>query len=121
KEIIKAQVKGEKGEVAGEEDTPLGHTDYATVITKIQSAKPDVVFNTLNGDSNVAFFKQAKDAGLTAEKMPTLSVSIAEEEVRGIGPEIMAGHWASWNYYQTTSTPENKKFVDAYKKKFGEK
>jgi len=120
-EIIKAQLKAQKGELSGEEYTPLGHTDYATVISKIQSAKPDVVFNTLNGDSNVAFFKQLKDAGLTADKLPTLSVSIAEEEVRGIGPDVMAGHLASWNYYQTTDTPENKAFVDAYKKKFGEK
>jgi urea transport system substrate-binding protein len=120
-EIIKAQLAAQKGTLAGEEYTPLGHTDYATVINKISAAKPDVVFNTLNGDSNVAFFKQLKDAGLTAEKMPTLSVSIAEEEVRGIGADIMAGHWASWNYYQTTETPENKKFVEAYKKKFGEK
>jgi urea transport system substrate-binding protein len=120
-EIIKAQLGAMKGTVSGEEYTPLGHTDYATVINKITSAKPDVVFNTLNGDSNVAFFKQLKDAGITAEKLPTLSVSIAEEEVRGIGPDIMAGHWASWNYYQTTDTPENKKFVEAYKKKFGEK
>ena len=55
------------------------------------AANPDVVYNTLNGDSNVAFFKQLKDAGITAANMPTLSVSIAEEEVRGIGADVMAG------------------------------
>ena len=38
----------------------------ARSINKITAAKPDVVFNTLNGDSNVAFFKQLKDAGITA-------------------------------------------------------
>ena len=78
--------------LAGEEYTPLGHTDYSTVITKILSANPDVVFNTLNGDSNVAFFKQFKDAGITADKIQTLSVSVAEEEVRGIGRPTMEGH-----------------------------
>ena len=119
--IIKTQLGAQSGEMVGEEYTPLGHTDYSTVINKIQSARPDVVFNTLNGDSNVAFFKQLKDAGLTAAKLPTLSVSIAEEEVRGIGADVMVGHMASWNYYQTTDTPENKKFVEAYRKKFGEK
>src|SRR6185503_17494673 len=50
--IIKTQLGAQSGEMVGEEYTPLGHTDYATVINKIQSAKPDVVFNTLNGDSN---------------------------------------------------------------------
>ncbi len=58
----------------------------------------------LNGDSNVAFFKQLKSNGLDATSMPTLSVSIAEEEVRGIGAENLAGHLVAWNYYQTTET-----------------
>jgi urea transport system substrate-binding protein len=117
--IIKAQLKAAGLEAAGEEYTPLGHTEYSTVITKIQSSGADVVFNTLNGDSNVAFFKQLKDAGITADALTTLSVSVAEEEIRGIGPENMAGHLTAWNYFQTTSTPENQKFVEAYKAKYG--
>lgn len=117
--IIKAQLKAKGGELVGEEYTPLGHTDYSTIIAKIQAAKPDVVFNTLNGDSNVAFFKQLKDAGITSKDLTTLSVSIAEEEARGIGPDILQGHLVAWNYYQTTDTPENKTFVENYKKKYG--
>ncbi len=118
--IIKTQLGAQGGEMVGEEYTPLGHTEYSTVINKISTAKPDVVFNTLNGDSNVAFFKQLKDAGITPDKIATLSVSVAEEEVRGIGASVMAGHFASWNYYQTTKTPENEKFVAAYRKRFGD-
>ncbi|MBW7477397.1 urea ABC transporter substrate-binding protein [Paenibacillus oenotherae] len=117
--IIKEQLKAEGGELAGEEYTPLGHTDYATIISKIKAAKPDVVFNTLNGDSNVAFFKQLKDAGITAKDLTTLSVSVAEEEIRGIGVDVLEGHFAAWNYYQTTDTPANKTFVENYKKKYG--
>jgi urea transport system substrate-binding protein len=74
----------------------------------------------LNGDSNVAFFKQFKDAGFTAESLPVMSVSVAEEEVRGIGPENIAGHYTAWNYYETTDTPANEKFVAAYKAAYGE-
>ncbi|WP_129726513.1 urea ABC transporter substrate-binding protein [Ectobacillus funiculus] len=118
--IIKAQLKAEGGTLLGEEYTPLGHTDYGTLISKIKEAKPDVIFNTLNGDSNVAFFKQLKDAGLTSKDVTVMSVSIAEEEIRGIGPEILAGHLAVWNYFQTTDTPENQKFVDSYKKAYGQ-
>lgn len=117
--IIKAQLRGNGGTLAGEEYMPLGATEFSTVISKIKSSKPDVVFNTLNGDSNVAFFKQLKDAGFTAAQLPVLSVSVAEEEVRGIGAENIAGHLAAWNYFQTTDTPENKKFVAAYKEKYG--
>ncbi len=117
--IIKAQVAALGGEITAEEYTPLGHTDYSTVINKIKASQPDVVFNTLNGDSNVAFFKQLKDAGITSKDLTTLSVSVAEEEVRGIGAANIQGHLVSWNYYQTTNTPENTEFVKNYKAKYG--
>ncbi|CRF28653.1 urea ABC transporter%2C urea binding protein [Mycobacterium tuberculosis] len=117
--IIKEQLKAEGGTLIAEEYTPLGHTDYNTIISKIKKDKPDVVFNTLNGDSNVAFFKQLKDAGITAQDLTTLSVSVAEEEIRGIGASVLEGHYAAWNYFQTTDTPENTKFVEAYKAKYG--
>jgi urea transport system substrate-binding protein len=116
---IKAYAAANGMTIVGEEYTPLGHTEYSTVVNKLKDAKPDAVFNTLNGDSNVAFFKQFKAAGLTAAAMPVMSVSVAEEEVRGIGIDNIAGHLTAWNYYQTTDTPANKTFVDAYKKKFG--
>ena len=118
--IIKAQLEAAGVELAGEEYVPLGGTEFSTIISKIQEAAPDAIFNTLNGDSNVAFFKQFKDAGYTAETLPVISVSVAEEEVRGIGAENVAGHYTAWNYYQTTATPENEKFVAAYKAAYGD-
>lgn len=119
-QIINGQLVAKGGTVVGEEYTPMGHTDYNTIISKIKAAKPDVIFNTLNGDSNVAFFKQLKDAGITAKDLPVLSVSVAEEEIRGIGADVMNGHYAAWNYYQTTDTPENKTFVENYKATYGD-
>ncbi|MFC6083161.1 urea ABC transporter substrate-binding protein [Sphaerisporangium aureirubrum] len=117
--IIKAYAAANGMEILGEEYTPLGHTEYSTLVNKVVQAKPDAVFNTLNGDSNVAFFKQLKSAGVTAEQMPVMSVSVAEEEVKGIGVDNIAGHLVAWNYYQTTDNPANKKFVDAFKAKYG--
>ncbi|MBS7007312.1 urea ABC transporter substrate-binding protein [Anaerostipes sp.] len=118
-EIIKKQAKSLGAEVVGEEYTPMGHTDYTTVVNKIKEQKPDFVFNTLNGDSNVAFFKQLKDAGLSSKDVMTCSVSVAEEEISGIGASYLEGHLVSWNYYQTTKTKENEKFVSNYKKAYG--
>jgi len=117
--IIKAYAAANGMQILGEEYTPLGHTEYSTVVNKLQQARPDAVFNTLNGDSNVAFFKQLRSAGVTAETMPTVSVSVAEEEVVGIGPENIAGHLVAWNYYQTTSGARNEAFVRAFKGKYG--
>ncbi|GAB4421238.1 MAG: urea ABC transporter substrate-binding protein [Anaerolineae bacterium] len=118
--IIKLQLADAGATLAGEEYLPLGDTEFSTIISKIQAAQPDAIFNTLNGDSNVAFFKQFKDAGFTAEDLPVMSVSVAEEEVRGIGPENIAGHLTAWNYYQTVESPENETFVAAYKAAYGE-
>jgi urea transport system substrate-binding protein len=106
-------------QILGEEYTPLGATQYETIVNKLKAAKPDFVFNTLNGDSNVAFFKQLRSAGFNAQTMPTMSVSIAEDEVRGVGVDNLVGHMVAWNYYQTTDTPANAKFVKAYKAKYG--
>lgn len=118
--IVKAQLKDERGILVGEEYTPLGHTEYSTIINKIKEAKPDIVFNSLNGDSNVAFFKQLRAAGITAKDIPTMSVSIAEDEIRGIGTENLVGHFAVWNYFMSMDTPENREFVKNYKARFGQ-
>ena len=106
--------------IAGEDYLPLGETDTATVVSKVIAAEPDVVFNTLNGDTNVAFFKELTAKGATAETVPTISVSVAEEEVAGIGLENIEGHLVAWNYYQTTDTPENEAFVAAFKEEYGD-
>ncbi len=116
---IKAWAKANGMQILGEEYTPLGNTEYSTTINKIKAAKPDAVFNTLNGDSNVAFFKQLKAAAVTPQQLPVLSVSVAEEEVRGIGAAQIAGHPVAWNYYQGTDEPKNAEFVKAYKGKYG--
>jgi urea transport system substrate-binding protein len=117
--IIKAYAEANGMEILGEEYTPLGHTEYSTVVNKVIDADPDAVFNTLNGDSNVAFFKQLRSAGVKSADMPVLSVSVAEEEVKGIGPENVTGDLTAWNYYQTTPGEKNTEFVKAYKDKYG--
>ena len=116
--IIKIQLEAEGGNMVAEEYTPLGHT--ATVITKIKAAQPDVIFNTLNGDSNVAFFKQLKAAGIGPDDIPVMSVSVAEEEIKGIGAENIAGHLAAWNYFQSMDSPLNAGFVERYKAAYGD-
>ncbi|TAD77100.1 MAG: urea ABC transporter substrate-binding protein [Oscillatoriales cyanobacterium] len=119
--IIKAQVAKLGGKVVGEDYIPLGGTEVTPIISKIKAALPKggVIFNSLNGDSNVAFFKQLQGAGLDPKKYPSMSVSIAEEEVKAIGVEYLEGHYAAWNYFMSVDSPANKKFVDAFKAKYG--
>lgn len=106
-------------EIVGTEYTPLGSTNFTTIVNRVNESGADAVFNTLNGDSNVAFFNQYNSVGLNAETMPVLSVSIAEEEVAAIGASNVENQLTSWNYYQTLDTPENQKFVEDFKAKYG--
>ena len=117
--IIKAQLAQLGGTVAGEEYVPMGHKDFSEIIEEIKLEKPDVVINSLNGDSNIDFFRQFKAAGFTSENLPTMSFSISEEEVSQIGIENLKGHLVTWNYYETTETPRNQKFVSDYKSEYG--
>ncbi|MFD4582340.1 urea ABC transporter substrate-binding protein [Streptomyces sp. NPDC058423] len=117
--IIKAYAKANGMEVVGEDYAPLGSTEFGTITNKVKDAGADAVFNTLNGDSNVAFFKEYKSAGLTAKSLPVLSVSIAEEEVKSIGTQYLEGQLTAWNYYQTTPGAANTKFVEAYQAAYG--
>ncbi len=121
--IIKAQLAAKGGKTLGEDYIPLGVNEVKPVIAKIKSALPNggVIYNTLNGDTNVAFFKEMQASGMGPDKYPVMSVSIAEEEVQAIGVEYLKGHFAAWNYFQTVDTPASKKFVAAFKAKFGEK
>ncbi len=122
--IMKEQLKAQGGKLVGEDYLPLGNTEVAPIIAKIKQALPKggVIVNTLNGDSNVAFFKQMKAAGITpANGYSIMSFSIAEEEIAAIGPEYLEGTYAAWNYFQSLDTPASKKFTAAFKAKYGDK
>lgn len=117
---IKLWAEANGMEITGEEYAPLGSTEFSTIVNKVKASNSDAVFNTLNGDSNVAFFKQLDGAGLPSSKLPIVSVSIAEDEVRAIGADKVEGQIVAWNYYQTTPGAANEKFVKAYKAEYGD-
>ena len=119
--IIKAQLKANDASTAGEAYIPLGSDEVIQVIQQIKQSLPEggVIFNTLNGNSNIAFFQELKAAGLGAEKYPVMSVSLAEEEVQKIGPEFLVGHFAAWNYFQAVVSPDNRGWVVKFKDKYG--
>jgi urea transport system substrate-binding protein len=108
-----------KGEVVGEEYYPLGNTQFGSLINKIKLKKPDVVFVDVVGGSTVAFFKQLKAAGVTGKTQVVLTLSVTEDEMLGIGGENAEGFYSSMKYFQSLSNDNNKKFVQAFKAKYG--
>jgi urea transport system substrate-binding protein len=116
--IIKQYAKELGIEIVGEEYVPLTSDDWTTQVAKIAAAKPDFVFNTINGSSNVGFIKAYDEAGLGADKSPIISVSIAEEEAPAMGADL-TGQFAAWNYFQSVDSPVNAKFIKAFQDKYG--
>ncbi|MEA2284004.1 MAG: urea transport system substrate-binding protein [Solirubrobacteraceae bacterium] len=117
--IVQKLVKASGGTIVSDRYFQLGTTEFGSVISDIQAKKPDVVFSNLVGDSIPAFYKQYKSAGLTADKNPIAATVTTEVEVQAMGPGNADGHFMSGTYFQSLDNPANKKFVAAYKEKYG--
>ncbi|NWG30477.1 MAG: urea ABC transporter substrate-binding protein, partial [Rhodocyclaceae bacterium] len=102
-----------------EEYTPFGHSDYQTIIAKIKKfaseGKKTAVVSTINGDSNVPFYKELGNAGLKATDVPVVAFSVGEEELRGVDTKPLVGHLAAWNYFMSIKNPENDAFIKMYR------
>jgi urea transport system substrate-binding protein len=118
-EIIKDQLKELGAELVGEEFLPLGSTNVQPLVEKITAAKPDVILNLINGDSNHPFFAELRKAGIKPESVPTISFSVEEETLRQLEVSTMVGDYAAWNYFQSIESPENQQFVSSFRAKYG--
>jgi urea transport system substrate-binding protein len=98
-----------------EEYTPFGHSDYQTIIGKIKKfageGKKTAVVSTINGDSNVPFYKELGNQGLKATDVPVVAFSVGEEELRGVDTKPLVGHLAAWNYFMSIKDPANDGFI----------
>lgn len=98
-----------------EEYTPFGHSDYQTIIANIKkfasAGKKTAVVSTINGDSNVPFYKELGNAGLSAKDVPVVAFSVGEEELRGVDTKPLVGHLAAWNYFMSVKSPANTEFT----------
>ncbi len=118
--LIRKQISALQGEVVGEAYLPLGAMAPQAIISEIQRLKPDVIINTINGDSNIEFFRQFNLAGMTAEDFPVLSFSLGEVELAQMPDTVETiGHYAAWSYFQSIENSQNRAFVEAYQARFG--
>lgn len=114
--ILRAYLKskGVADKDIDEKYTPFGHSDYQTIVADVkkfsQGGKTAVV-STINGDSNVPFYKELGNAGLKAKDVPVVAFSVGEEELRGVDTKPLVGHLAAWNYFQSIKSPANTEFI----------
>jgi len=98
--------------------TPFGHSDYQTIVAdikKFSAGGKTAVISTVNGDSNVPFYKELANQGLEATEVPVVAFSVGEEELRGIDTRPLVGNLAAWNYFESVKNPQNAKFVADWK------
>ena len=102
------QVQGRRRQGHQEEYTPFGHSDYQTIVAdikKFSAGGKTAVVSTINGDSNVPFYKELGNQGLKATDVPVVAFSVGEEELRGVDTKPLVGHLAAWNYFMSIEEP----------------
>ena len=117
--ILRAYLKskGVKDTDIDEKYTPFGHSDYQTIVAdvkKFSAGGKTAVVSTINGDSNVPFYKELGNAGLKAKDVPVVAFSVGEEELRGVDTKPLVGHLAAWNYFMSIKNPDNTAFIKKF-------
>ena len=120
-EIIKDVIYAHDGEIVGTEYLAFDNKDVDPIIEKIIAAKPQVILNNIEGDTNILFFTQLRKKGITPEKIPTMSFSISEPELELFNIEDMTGDYAAWSYFEKIDSRENRSFIKKIESMYGEK
>jgi len=118
-EIIKDTIALFNGTVVAEEYISPKNKNLDLLIQKILETKPQVIINTIIGLDNLTFFMKMRKAGITSEKIPTMSLCIDESELQKHGVEYMVGDYSAWSHFQSIERPENKIFVEKIQKRYG--
>lgn len=121
--IMRDVVEQHGGEILDEVYLPLEATsqELKDVLRDIQAAQPDVVFSTLVGQSARVFYQLYAEAGLDPKQIPIASLSMAEEEIRLIGPGLCAGHITSATYFGSVAGESNRRFRELWRSRFGDR
>lgn len=117
--LIRAILEGAGCEVLGEEYRPLGAGEFREIADRIRRLGPDFVFNTVNGEDNIALFHELANAGLSSENCPVMSFSMSELELPGLEGGAN-GHFACWSYFQSVDAPENLALLRRFRERYGE-
>ena len=117
--IISDQLMGLGVEKVAEQYVPFGSTNLKAYVQEIVDTQPDAILCSVVGDSAIAFFRELRKAGISPDDIPVITFALAEDELRSTNHADMVGHYAAWNYFQSIDSEENKRFVSAFKERYG--
>ena len=114
--VCKILIEENGGKYVADEYLELGHSEWGSMVNKIRNSGCDVVLSNVIGDSVVAFYREYKNQGLSQDTLPICATVTSEIEISAMGAEYAAGSYTSFPYFQAIDTPENKSFVERYRK-----
>jgi len=117
--VIRRALRDRLVDIAVERYVELGSMDFDEIVRELREKKPAVVISTINGNSNIGFFRALEEQGVSATSCPVVALSVAEAEIRDIGARRMMGHYGVWNYFQSLPSEPNQQFVNAFLGAYG--
>jgi len=105
-------------QIVGEKYVPFGGTEVGPVIQAIRDSKPDLIVNTINGDTNTAFFRELYKSYNDPDRPPVLSLSLGQNDLLSLG-DAAVGHYSAWSYFQSIDRSQNQTFVRKFHERFG--
>jgi urea transport system substrate-binding protein len=117
--LIKDQLRAMGAQPVGEKYVELDGKGMPELIAAIKAAAPDVVLSTVIGDGNKPFYTQMAQAGLPPGRLPVVSFTIGEDELRDLPVKDMIGDYAAWSYFQSIDNSVNRSFVQRFKDRYG--
>lgn len=117
--LLRKYLTAHGGEVVAEKYARLGQQAFGGIVDDIRNSQADVVISTINGDSNVGFYRELAAQNLSAEQLPVMATSVGEDELRGLLPEWVQGHLSMWSYFQSIDSSLNQQFVRRFQEEHG--
>jgi ABC-type branched-subunit amino acid transport system substrate-binding protein len=100
-------------QVVAEEYSPLGTTEWSSVIGKLKAANPDFILSSVVGGDAIALLKQADALGLL-KTVGITGVSLNQEFYPAV-PDIMNGRYVTVRYTDQLDNSANQVFVQEYR------
>lgn len=117
--IIEDQIRTLGGEVVGTHYAVVGESSFGAVVKKIEKAHPDMIINTLVGDSVLSFFRALIEDDITARTLPVLSFTLGENELAQLSEPVLAGHYVARTRFQTVADSKEEPFAARFQRKYG--
>jgi branched-chain amino acid transport system substrate-binding protein len=112
---FKSNVDRVGGESAGEVFAPLDSKDYTQYFGQLRASRPQILYTSVAGNDTVRLFTQLQEFGLLGN-LTVLGASgtVTAQNIAAIG-KAAEGFVTGVGYSAEIATPENKKFLEAFR------